>query len=93
MMLILLRLAFLPWRGIRKGMVTGSGSPRSRWLTKDMVHSIKSGNQVLNPKPLSKFNPRIGHVVKFSEVNLNKDKALADVIDKASADVSENQCV
>ncbi|GJZ70674.1 hypothetical protein Tco_0634525 [Tanacetum coccineum] len=46
------------------GMVTGSGSLRSGWLTKDMVHSIISGNQVLNPKPLSEFNPSIGHVVK-----------------------------
>ncbi|GKC40493.1 hypothetical protein Tco_1052877 [Tanacetum coccineum] len=69
---------------VRNGMVTSSGSLRSGWLTKDMVHSIKSGNQVLNLKPLSEFNPSIGHVVK-SVVDTPKD-----VTDKASA---ENECV
>ncbi|GKD66069.1 hypothetical protein Tco_1308177 [Tanacetum coccineum] len=66
------------------GMVTGSGSLRSGWLTKDMVHSIKSGNQVLNPKPLFEFNLSIGHVVKSA---VDKPK---DVTDKVLA---ENECV
>nr|GEW88948.1 hypothetical protein [Tanacetum cinerariifolium] len=61
--------------GVRKGMVTGSGSLRSMWLTKDMVHSIKYGNQVLNSKPLVEFNPSIGHVVKC-EVDKPKDARL-----------------
>nr|GEX85056.1 hypothetical protein [Tanacetum cinerariifolium] len=65
-------------------MVTGSGSLRSGWLTKDMDHSVKYGNQVLNLKPLSEFNPSIGHVVK-SVVDTPKD-----VTNKASA---ENECV
>nr|GEV62365.1 hypothetical protein [Tanacetum cinerariifolium] len=65
-------------------MVTGSGSLRSGWLTKDMVHSIKSGNQVSNSKPLPEFNPSVGHVVK-SVVDTPKD-----VTDKALA---ENECV
>ncbi|GKC83271.1 hypothetical protein Tco_1138988 [Tanacetum coccineum] len=69
---------------IRKGIVTGSGSLRSGWLTKDMVHSIKFGNQVLNQKPLFEFNPSIGHVVKSA---VDKPK---DVTDKALA---ENECV
>ncbi|GJU99919.1 hypothetical protein Tco_1329190 [Tanacetum coccineum] len=61
-------------------MVTGSGSLRSGWLTKDMVHSIKSGNQMLNLKPLSELNPSISHVVKSV---IDKPK---DVTDKASAE-------
>nr|GEW28977.1 hypothetical protein [Tanacetum cinerariifolium] len=60
------------------------GSLRSGWLTKDMVHSIKSGNRVLNPKLLSEFNSSIGHVVKSA---VDKPK---DVTDKALA---ENECV
>ncbi|GJR11162.1 hypothetical protein Tco_0793814 [Tanacetum coccineum] len=69
---------------VRKGMVTGSGSLRSGWLTKDMVHSIKSGNQMLNLKPLSELNPSISHVVKSV---IDKPK---DVTNKAS---TENECV
>nr|GEX86951.1 hypothetical protein [Tanacetum cinerariifolium] len=63
-----------------------SGSPR-RWLTKDMVQSIKAGNKVLNPMPLFEFNPSIGHVVKSAV-----DKALSfDVVkDTASDVVKEN---
>nr|GEW99386.1 hypothetical protein [Tanacetum cinerariifolium] len=68
---------------VHKGKLSGS---LRRWLTKDMVQSIKAGNEVLNPMPLSEFNPSIGHVVK-SDV----DKALSfDVKDMASGDVKEN---
>nr|GEX23459.1 long chain acyl-CoA synthetase 4 isoform X1 [Tanacetum cinerariifolium] len=66
------------------GMVTCSGSLRSGWLTNNMVHSIKYDDQVLNSKPVSEFNPSIGHVVK-SVVDTPKD-----VTDKVSA---ENECV
>nr|GEW33941.1 hypothetical protein [Tanacetum cinerariifolium] len=59
-----------------------SGSPR-RWLTKDMVQSIIAGNEVLNPMPLSEFNPSVGHVVKSAI-----DKALSsDVVKDTTFDV------
>ncbi|GKB52573.1 hypothetical protein Tco_0903326 [Tanacetum coccineum] len=56
-------------------MVTSRGSPR-RWITSDMVLASKSGHQVVNKKPVSEFNPNIGHVEPV------KDKAQDDVLNK-----------
>ncbi|GKD17694.1 hypothetical protein Tco_1206852, partial [Tanacetum coccineum] len=59
--------------------VTGSGSPRSKWVTRDMIMSTKPSEKVFSPKPMSGFNPTIGYVVK-SASNV-KDKVTV-VVDK-----------
>ncbi|GKA14321.1 hypothetical protein Tco_0693967 [Tanacetum coccineum] len=69
----------------RSSKVTGRGSHR-KWVTSDMVidRASKAGRQVFNPKPMSRFNPIIGHVVpvKDKESDVVKDKESFIVKDK-----------
>ncbi|GKB98544.1 hypothetical protein Tco_0984681 [Tanacetum coccineum] len=59
----------------RASKVTGRGSSR-KWITSDMAIAAKASRQVLNPKPVSEFNPTVGHVVpiKDKESDVVKDK-------------------
>nr|GEV13512.1 hypothetical protein [Tanacetum cinerariifolium] len=56
-----------------KTNVSGSGSSRSKWFTRDMIRSMKPSKHV-EPKAVSKFNPNIGDVVK-SGVDIVTNKA------------------
>ncbi|GJW30628.1 ulp1 protease family, C-terminal catalytic domain-containing protein [Tanacetum coccineum] len=64
--------------------VTGRGSSR-KWITSDMAIAAKASRQVLNPKPVSEFNPTVGHVVpiKDKESDVVKVKNPADVVYKS----------
>ncbi|GJX45021.1 hypothetical protein Tco_0261697 [Tanacetum coccineum] len=74
---------FISGLGAPKAMGTGRGS---KWITSDMVtdRASKAGRQVFNPKPVSEFNPIIGHVVpaKDKESDIVKDKESFVVKDK-----------
>ncbi|GJU57124.1 hypothetical protein Tco_1234890 [Tanacetum coccineum] len=68
----------------RASKVTGRGSSR-KWITSDMAIAAKASRQVLNPKPVSEFNPTVGHVVpiKDKESDVVKVKNPADVVYKS----------
>ncbi|GJX80220.1 hypothetical protein Tco_0328369 [Tanacetum coccineum] len=68
----------------RASKVTGRGSSRE-WITSDMAIAAKASRQVLNPKPVSEFNPTVGHVVpiKDKESDVVKVKNPADVVYKS----------
>ncbi|GJY29140.1 hypothetical protein Tco_0404907 [Tanacetum coccineum] len=81
----------LPCRASRG---TGRGSSR-KWITSDMAIAAKASRQVLNPKPVSEFNPTVGHerplkktgavVEKPDAVVKNGMGGFLDVLDKKSA--------
>ncbi|GKD52891.1 hypothetical protein Tco_1286278, partial [Tanacetum coccineum] len=69
-----------------KSKVTGRGSLRSKWITRDMVMSTKRGDKVFNPKPVSEFNPTMGCVVKFAGNVKDKVTVVADKPDDVVKD-------
>ncbi|GJU01109.1 ribonuclease H-like domain-containing protein [Tanacetum coccineum] len=72
----------------KKSKGSGSDSPRSKWVTRDMIKTSKCGDKVLNPQSLCEFNRTTGiHVLNKVSVVKDKDgedKAPIVVKDKAA---------
>nr|GEY61811.1 ribonuclease H-like domain-containing protein [Tanacetum cinerariifolium] len=81
-------------RVIQSPKANVSGSSRSKWVTRDMIRLMKPGDKVLNPKPVSQFNPNTSDVVKSSIGTKSgvvvKDK-VSGVVTKYVGDVAKDK--